>query len=308
MAVSRRLRYEVLRRDNHTCRYCGASAPEVKLTVDHVTASALGGKDEASNLVTACGPCNSGKSSTTADSPLVEDVAADALRWAHARTVVLDEWQQGRRELAYDFDQFAAAWDGWTYGTEGNQKPVPREAGWEDSIERWLHEGLTVDDLVLLIPKAMRNNKGRAGRPVAIESRWTYYCGVVWRTLDGIEDATKAQFKAPESEFPDTEDPISDPTTVKAAHRYGFAVALRWAHEYAADDGERYPCLNCPDTAYGCTGYCLRCWVDAIDKDMEYCRICRVLFHRVDIDQREASLPRCESCNEKDVQPDLEPF
>ena len=36
MAVSKRTRYEVLRRDNHACRYCGASAPDAKLTVDHV--------------------------------------------------------------------------------------------------------------------------------------------------------------------------------------------------------------------------------------------------------------------------------
>ena len=36
MAVSKRLRYEVLRRDNHTCRYCGAQAPDVKLTVDNM--------------------------------------------------------------------------------------------------------------------------------------------------------------------------------------------------------------------------------------------------------------------------------
>lgn len=28
MAVSKRTRYEVLRRDNHACRYCGARAPE----------------------------------------------------------------------------------------------------------------------------------------------------------------------------------------------------------------------------------------------------------------------------------------
>lgn len=35
MPVSKRLRYEVLRRDSHTCRYCGGAAPDVKLTVDH---------------------------------------------------------------------------------------------------------------------------------------------------------------------------------------------------------------------------------------------------------------------------------
>ncbi|MEJ7724319.1 MAG: hypothetical protein WKF64_08445 [Ilumatobacteraceae bacterium] len=34
--ISRRLRFEILRRDGHTCRYCGARAPDVPLTVDHV--------------------------------------------------------------------------------------------------------------------------------------------------------------------------------------------------------------------------------------------------------------------------------
>ncbi|MFF0777048.1 HNH endonuclease [Streptomyces sp. NPDC003720] len=64
MAVSKRLRYEILRRDNHTCRYCGASAPDVPLRIDHVTPVALGGTDHPSNLVTSCEPCNNGKSST----------------------------------------------------------------------------------------------------------------------------------------------------------------------------------------------------------------------------------------------------
>lgn len=64
MAVSKRLRYEILRRDSHTCRYCGASAPDAPLRVDHVTPVALGGTDHPSNLATSCEPCNSGKSST----------------------------------------------------------------------------------------------------------------------------------------------------------------------------------------------------------------------------------------------------
>lgn len=54
MSVSKRLRFEILRRDNHACRYCGATAAEGPLTIDHVLAVALGGTDEASNLVTAC--------------------------------------------------------------------------------------------------------------------------------------------------------------------------------------------------------------------------------------------------------------
>lgn len=34
MAVSKRTRFEVLRRDGHRCRYCGAGAEDAALTVD----------------------------------------------------------------------------------------------------------------------------------------------------------------------------------------------------------------------------------------------------------------------------------
>lgn len=65
MPVTKRVRFEVLRRDNHTCHYCGARAPEV--AIDHVVPVALGGSDNPENLVAACAPCNSGKSSATPD-------------------------------------------------------------------------------------------------------------------------------------------------------------------------------------------------------------------------------------------------
>jgi 5-methylcytosine-specific restriction endonuclease McrA len=33
MPVNKRTRFEVFKRDNHTCRYCGGTAPDVVLTV-----------------------------------------------------------------------------------------------------------------------------------------------------------------------------------------------------------------------------------------------------------------------------------
>jgi len=56
-----RLRFQILRRDNFTCQYCGQHAPDVRLEVDHIVARANGGTDDASNLVTACFACNRGK-------------------------------------------------------------------------------------------------------------------------------------------------------------------------------------------------------------------------------------------------------
>lgn len=48
-------------RDAFTCRYCGQKAPDVQLQVDHIHPRALGGNDEAENLITACFDCNMGK-------------------------------------------------------------------------------------------------------------------------------------------------------------------------------------------------------------------------------------------------------
>lgn len=85
MAVSKKLRFEVFRRDNFACRYCGRSAMAgAVLEADHVKPRARGGSDSATNLVTACEECNSGKSDTPLDAPAVADVPQVAFRVACA--------------------------------------------------------------------------------------------------------------------------------------------------------------------------------------------------------------------------------
>ena len=60
--VSKRLRFEIFKRDGFRCIHCGATPQTVALlVVDHVNPVKLGGETEAHNLVTACVPCNSGK-------------------------------------------------------------------------------------------------------------------------------------------------------------------------------------------------------------------------------------------------------
>ena len=55
-------RREVLRRDHHTCQYCGTSK---HLTLDHVIPRSKGGQHSWDNVVTACSRCNSRKSDRT---------------------------------------------------------------------------------------------------------------------------------------------------------------------------------------------------------------------------------------------------
>lgn len=95
MAVSKRLRYEVLRRDNHACRYCGRSAPDVPLRVDHVIPQALGGSDAPANLVAACQDCNAGKTSSMPDAMAVADV--DQATFRHAASLKAVERHEEER-------------------------------------------------------------------------------------------------------------------------------------------------------------------------------------------------------------------
>lgn len=61
MALSLRVRFEVFKRDDYTCRYCGRKSPDVVLEVDHVVPQCEGGTDDPINLVAACWDCNRGK-------------------------------------------------------------------------------------------------------------------------------------------------------------------------------------------------------------------------------------------------------
>jgi hypothetical protein len=60
-AISKKLRFEVFKRDNFTCQYCGRMAPDVVLEVDHINAVANGGTNDIMNLITSCFDCNRGK-------------------------------------------------------------------------------------------------------------------------------------------------------------------------------------------------------------------------------------------------------
>lgn len=184
MAVSKRLRFEIMRRDNHACRYCGQMAPDVALTIDHVTPIALGGSDDPTNLVTACKDCNAGKSSTKPDAPLLEDVAQDALRWAQAIQAVMDarsEAQKPRDEYVNHFDH---KWSEWHSGRAG--EPIPRAENWRSSLERFYDLGVPMAEIERFIDVACGNQRIRTSET------WRYFCGCVWRYVDDIRTAATA--------------------------------------------------------------------------------------------------------------------
>jgi len=55
------IRAKVLTRDNHRCRWCGATATDARLHVDHIVPLSRGGMTEERNLQVLCEQCNIGK-------------------------------------------------------------------------------------------------------------------------------------------------------------------------------------------------------------------------------------------------------
>lgn len=222
MAVSKRLRYEILRRDSHTCRYCGASAPDVPLRVDHVVPVALGGSDEPGNLATSCEPCNSGKSSMPADAATVANVADDALRWATAMEQAADVLlRQDEPKLAYR-EIFVREWNRWGYGEGDGRKKIELPSDWKTSLERFRVAGLPDWAWAEIVDASMGNKK------VKNESKFKYCCGIAWNQVTVIQQEARRLLGATSSatsEVIDLDDP--DDLVIEAAH-------LIWGQEWAA--------------------------------------------------------------------------
>lgn len=78
-AIGARLRYDVLRRCNFACYYCGIPAAMgiKQLHIDHVIPVDLGGTNDPWNLVAACWDCNAGKTNGAPTDELVRQVRED---------------------------------------------------------------------------------------------------------------------------------------------------------------------------------------------------------------------------------------
>lgn len=191
MAISKRTRFEVMTRDGHACRYCGASAPDAKLTIDHVVPIALGGGDEPSNLVAACRDCNAGKSSTTPGQALVADVSAVNVAFAEAMRQAADELFAESAEDQEYLRKFEAAWDTQTWGDV-----MPNN--WRDSILRFKASGLPVDVLITGIGRAV------AAPSVTRSERFRYMCGFAWKKVGELRDRAAELMADPEDVEVDT--------------------------------------------------------------------------------------------------------
>ena len=138
--ISDRLRFEVFKRDNFMCRYCGRRPPEVELELDHVDAHANGGEDTAENFVTSCDQCNAGKSNVPVPARALPAITPERLAELQAsverQRVYVALRAESERLIEADAETFLIEWD----------DLVDASAPHETSIKNALREQ-SLDDL-----------------------------------------------------------------------------------------------------------------------------------------------------------------
>ena len=131
-SISKKLRFEVFKRDGFTCQYCGGKAPDVLLHVDHVKPVVNGGQCDILNLVTSCAACNLGKGPRElSDSSVLakQQAQLDELNERRAQLELMLQWREELKNItglkAVEIVKaFQAAAPGW--------RPVRGE------VESWL--------------------------------------------------------------------------------------------------------------------------------------------------------------------------
>jgi dissimilatory sulfite reductase (desulfoviridin) alpha/beta subunit len=98
--LSKKIRFEVFKRDAFTCQYCGQMAPDVLLEVDHIKPVASGGKNDLLNLVTACISCNRGKGANELDDSTAVKKQQKQLKELNERREQLKMMLEWKEQLA----------------------------------------------------------------------------------------------------------------------------------------------------------------------------------------------------------------
>jgi hypothetical protein len=100
--LSKKVRFEVFKRDSFTCQYCGAQAPDAVLRVDHINPVAGGGDNDILNLITACEPCNQGKGARALDDNSIiakQKAQLDELNARREQLEMLLQWRQAISDI-----------------------------------------------------------------------------------------------------------------------------------------------------------------------------------------------------------------
>lgn len=160
-AISKKLRFEVFKRDGFKCQYCGESAPDVILHVDHIHPVSKGGDNDVMNLITSCAACNSGKSDRElSDDSIIEKQRAQLQELSERREQLemMIGWRDGLKKLNEEWLPTVVKL------IEEEMSPSSLTESGVESVRKWLTKFSPEEIIDAIDPSATKHLHGKNQR------------------------------------------------------------------------------------------------------------------------------------------------
>lgn len=194
MAIGKKVRFEIFKRDKFTCQYCGRKPPEVVLNVDHVVPVSKDGSDEPHNLLTGCWDCNIGKSNNLLDRvdvPLAvhPESIREKLDQIKAYEAAMSEHRvQNEVWVNEVMEYWATLGNGWFV------KDGKRMYGYHPTIRASVLQFIKLtskSEIMDAVEIAFRKFTMAEVDEIFSRDRFKFFCGVCWRKIK--KDATNVR-------------------------------------------------------------------------------------------------------------------
>lgn len=171
--ISKRVRFEIFKRDEFKCQYCGATPPNAVLHVDHIQPVANDGTNDTDNLITSCSVCNLGKGARS-----------------------LDQIPKSLKEKAKEIEEIEAQIIGYNNVIQDKKERIENEC-WEvieiispASLKEGFHRSkfLSVKNFIekLGLHEVLDSAEKTISKDFVKDYiTFKYFCGICWRKIKG---------------------------------------------------------------------------------------------------------------------------
>lgn len=167
--LSKKMRFDVFKRDGFQCQYCGTTPPAVVLEVDHIHPVSKGGKNRVDNLITSCFECNRGKAAgllTVAPQTVTDKAIIIAEKMEQLKA--FERLQRNKRKAEeQSIDMVEQTFQGY-YDFSFKDR-------FRESVRIFLQH-MTVYEVMDAMNRACARVSGQ-------ENAIKYFCGICWKTI-----------------------------------------------------------------------------------------------------------------------------
>jgi len=187
-SISKTTRFEVFKRDNFTCQYCGISGADVLLEIDHMVPVKEGGDNSILNLLTACKDCNGGKGARLLSDNTILNKNRKQMKELHDKREQILAMLEYQKELLAIDDEIIKSikliigrgYDGRYLMPAGVGLilNIVKKCGLENTLratEAAVGKNYSVEDLINKIRAIAINNKNIEADPPLREAQRIYY-------------------------------------------------------------------------------------------------------------------------------------